>query len=336
LGVVVLAAGKGNRMESSLAKVLHPVAGAPMLTHVLRTAQKLAPVELAVVIGHQGDRVREAFAKQKGIRWVCQKEMRGTGDAVRSAAGVFKGFDGPLLILYGDIPGVRVETLQRLRMVHSSSSNAVTLLTAELEDPEGYGRIIQDPDGSVARIAEEKDATPDEREIKEINSGIGIWESRFLFASLELLRPSNRQKEFYLTDLVGIARNAGKDVGRLRVRYASEVLGVNSREDLADVSRIFYDDKATALLKSGVTLEDPATATVEPTVEVDRDTIIASQVTIRGRTRIGSRAQIGSCVHIADSEIGDSVRIGNQVTVHGARVGADSVIAANSVIGREK
>ncbi len=336
LGVIVLAAGKGNRMESSLAKVLHSVAGAPMLEHVLRAAQKLSPVRLVVVIGHQGDLVRKAFAGVKGVRWVRQREMRGTGDAVRCAGGVFRGFDGPILILYGDIPGIRVETLQRLRMVHSASPNAVTLLTAELEDPEGYGRIVLNYDGTVARIVEDKDATPEELEIREINTGIGLWESRFLFPALKLLKPDNRQKEFYLTDLIRIARNAEKEVGRLRVKDAAEVLGVNSREDLADVSRVFYDDKATALLKSGVTLEDPATVTVEPTVDVARDTVIESHVTIRGKSRIGGRARIGTSVYISDSEIGDATKIGDQTTVRNARIGKDGAIGANTVIGREK
>jgi bifunctional UDP-N-acetylglucosamine pyrophosphorylase / glucosamine-1-phosphate N-acetyltransferase len=333
LAVVVLAAGKGTRMESDLAKVLHSVAGATMLTHVLSTAKELKPDRIAVVVGHQAEAVRKAHAHFSGIVWARQKQMRGTGDAVRSVASSFSDFDGPVLVLYGDTPGIKVETLRRLAMLHGSSANAVTLLTAELEDPTGYGRIVLEVDGSVARIVEEKDASMGEKEISEVNTGIGIWDSKFLFSSLQRLKPTNQQREYYLTDVVEMARRAGKTVGRLRARDNLEILGINSQEDLTEVSRIMFEDKALSLLKSGVTLEDPSTTSVEPTVEIAKDSRLAGQIRISGSSKIGSGVRIGPNCEIENSEIQADVELESGVKLKNARIGTGSRIASNSTIG---
>jgi bifunctional UDP-N-acetylglucosamine pyrophosphorylase/glucosamine-1-phosphate N-acetyltransferase len=332
-GVIILAAGKGTRMESSLAKVLHPVAGRPMLAYVLETTRKLKAAKLAVVIGYQGDDVRAAFSSWKDITWVWQKEMRGTGDAVRCTTKAFSGFSGPVLVLYGDIPGIRVETLRRLSMVHRSSKNAITLLTAELDEPSGYGRVVVDADGTVSRIVEEKDATEEEKEIVEINTGIGMYEPQFLFESVAQLQPTNNQKEYYLTDLVKMARARKLPIGRLRIRDASETLGINDRESLAEVSRFFEDETAARLLRSGVTLEDPASNAIEPSVEVGKDSVIGGQVTLKGATKIGASAIVDGGASMVDCEIGSNVRIGRNVSLREVKVGNGTIIGNHTSVG---
>jgi len=333
--VVILAAGKATRMESRQNKMLHLVAGRPMLEYVLDSARRLQPSKVAVVIGHQGEKVRRAFSRWSKIHWVRQAEMRGTGDAVRSAAGVFRSFDGQILVLYGDIPGIREETLRRLIMVHGASKNAVTLLTSEMDDPTGYGRIILDADGSVARIVEEKDATDEEREIYEVNTGIGIYDARFLFGSVKLLRPTNKQKEYYLTDLVDMAKKQGKGVGRFRIRDNFQVIGINDRESLAEVSHIFYENKALDLLKSGVTLEDPASTIIEQEVEIGPDTVVGGQTRFRGHTRVGSSAEIGAGGELVECDIDEGVRIGRNVRLLRVKIGTGSVIGSNTTVGTE-
>lgn len=332
MGVVILAAGKATRMESDTNKVLHPVAGEPMLSYVLEAARKLQPRATVVVIGHQGEEVRKRFQKWP-ITWVRQTQMRGTGDAVRCTIDAFRDFEGAVLILYGDIPGIRVETLRRLAMVHGSSKNAITLLTAELEDPTGYGRIVLGADGMVARIVEEKDATEEEKEICEINTGIGMYDSRFLFTSVRNLKPNNRQRELYLTDLVGMAREQNLPVGRLRIRDHFETLGVNDRESLAEVARVFFDQKATDLLKEGVTLEDPATTSIDPKTEIGKDSVVEGGVEIAGRTRIGAQARIGMGSHLDESDLGARVKLGARVSLRRVKIGPDTSIGANTVIG---
>lgn len=334
LGIIILAAGKGTRMQSDLAKVLHFVAGRPMLSYVLDTAYELHPSKLAVVIGHQEQEVRQTFKAQKDVSWVRQKEMRGTGDAVRSASDEFKEHQGPILVLYGDIPGIRAETLRRLGMFHNSSKNVVTILTADLDDPTGYGRVIVDVEGSVKRIVEEKDASEDERAITEINTGIGLYDSDFLFEAVKKLKPNNRQNEFYLTDVVEVARKQGKSIGRMKIRDEIEILGINNREHLAGLSRFFFEIKSTELLASGVTLKDPVTTCIEPTVEIGKDSVIGSHVNIEGNTQIGMKANLGSQVYMRASEIGSFVQLGCNTSVVGALIGSNTVIGNNTSIGR--
>ncbi len=334
LGMIILAAGKGKRMESNLTKVLHRVAGLPMLSYVLGAARKLKPAKLVVVIGHQEEQVREAFSKWEGITWVHQEEMRGTGDAVRCAAKTFLGFDGSILVLYGDIPGIRVETLRRFLMVHEASKNTITLLTTELEDPTGYGRIVAHPDGSVAKIVEDKDASEEEKEITEVNTGIGLYDPKFLFEGVKLLKPTNLQKEFYLTDLVAMARKDGRSVGRFRLKNASETLGINSREDLAEVSRFFEDEKISELLKSGVTFEDPMTTSIEPVVEIGRDTVIGRQVVIQGEAKIGENVVVETGCKVIESDVGASSVLGRNTVILKSKIGKNCSIGANTTLGK--
>ncbi len=334
ISVLILAAGKGTRMISDLAKVLHPVAGQPMLTYVLETTQKLKPSKTVVVIGHQGDEVKKTFQDLPKIEWVRQKHMRGTGDAVACASGIFVKFRGSVLVLYGDIPSIKIETLRRLFMFHRSSNYAMTLLTAELEDPTGYGRILLKNDGSIERIVEEKDASASEKEIQEINTGIGIYDSQFLFQSVKKLTPSNKQKELYLTDLVEIANRDKKQVGRMRIKDPTEVLGINDREAQADVARYMYESHLSMLMKSGVSFEDPATIIVEPKVSINRDVWIEANTGFRGDTKISKQVSIGSGSQIIDSDVGAETKIGKHVVLDQVRVGSQVVIGSGTVIGK--
>ncbi len=333
LGIVVLAAGKATRMESKMNKVLHLVAGKPMLGRVLETLHKLNPDRIAVVIGHQGDQVKKAFSSDKDISWARQKEMRGTGDAVRSAERVFRGFKGAVLVTPGDVPGIKVETLRRFVMWHQASDDVITILTAELEDPTGYGRIVPDRDGRVSRIVEEKDSTRREKEIQEINTGLMLFDARFLFASLKLLKPLNRQKEYYLTDLVEIARQAGKTVGRFRVQDITETLGVNNREELAEMNRLFCEEKISQLMKGGVGFGDPEIAVVEPEVDMDRDVFVEGHSVVSGKSKVAEGSVIGFDSQIHNSELGKNVTTGKHVVVKDSKVGEGTEIGSNTVIG---
>lgn len=335
ISVLILAAGKGTRMVSDLAKVLHPVGGAPMLSYVLETTQKLKPAKTVVVIGHQAEQVKKAFAHVPKVEWIRQKLMKGTGDAVASASGTFAGNKGNVLVLYGDIPSIRIETLRRLYMLHRSSKHVMTLLTADLDNPTGYGRIVLSADGSVEKIVEEKDASLSEKEIQEINTGIGIYDSQFLFQSVRKLTPANKQNELYLTDLVTIANSAKKIVGRLRIKDPTEVLGINDREGQADVARYIYENHLSSLMKTGVSFEDPATIIVEPQVIMAKDIWIESNTGFRGDSKVHTRVHVGSGTQVLHSEIGAGTVIGSHVVIENARIGSAVSIGSGTVIGKK-
>lgn len=334
ISVLILAAGKGTRMLSDRNKVLHHVAGYPMLRFVIDTTENLKPTKTVVVIGHQGDEVKQAFESFDKIEWARQKQMRGTGDAVAAASHNFDGIKGDVLVLYGDIPSIKIETLRRLYMTHRSSNYIMTLLTADLEDPTGYGRIVLGADGSVSKIVEEKDASASEKEIQEINTGIGIYDSKFLFQSVKKLKPTNKQKELYLTDLVAMANQMKKPVGRMRLKDPIEVLGVNDREAQADVSRYVYENHLSALMKAGVSFEDPATIIVEPKVTMGRDVWIEANTGFRGDTKVHKQVTVGSGSQVVDSEIGAQSRLGKHVVVEQARLGTNVVVGSGTIIGK--
>jgi bifunctional UDP-N-acetylglucosamine pyrophosphorylase/glucosamine-1-phosphate N-acetyltransferase len=262
--------------------------------------------------------------------------MKGTGDAVASAANAFSKVRGDVLVLYGDIPSIRIETLRRLYMLHRSSDNIMTLLTAELDDPTGYGRIVIAADGTVEKIVEEKDATSSEKEIQEINTGVGIYDSHFLFQSVKQLKPTNKQKELYLTDLVAMANVSKKSVGRMRMKDPVETLGINDRESQADVSRYVYETHLSYLMKSGVSFEDPATIIVEPKVSMGKDVWIESNTGFRGDTRIGKQVNVGSGSQVDDSEIGADSSLGKHVVIERARLGTRVQVGSGTVIGKRR
>ncbi|HEX5709070.1 MAG TPA: bifunctional UDP-N-acetylglucosamine diphosphorylase/glucosamine-1-phosphate N-acetyltransferase GlmU [Pyrinomonadaceae bacterium] len=336
LDVLILAAGLGTRMRSATAKVLHKLGGRPLIAHVCRTAVALMrearPVY--VIVGHQADEVRRAVTEELGeggAVFITQTEQRGTGDAVMAAREALAEAGSTLLILSGDVPLVRAETLGALihqHRTHRGRGAACTLLSVRLDDPTGYGRVIRDAEGRFERIVEQKDASAEERQISEINAGIYCFETRSLFPALERVQPANAQGEYYLTDVPGILRADGEDVSVFLHADAREVSGINTRAELAEFERIVrHRTLRRLMLDSGVTFIDPQHTYVSPEAQIGRDTVVHPDVHIEGRTTIGEGCEIWPGARIRDS------RVGNGVTVKDHSVILDSEIADNCSVG---
>jgi len=336
--IVILAAGKGTRMKSAAPKVLHAAGGLPLIEHVLRAADALRPATTVLVIGHLADRVKTALAKRPGLRFALQEPQLGTGHALLQAEPHLEGASGTVVLLSGDVPLLRAETLERLVRQHESAGAAATVLTARVSGPHEYGRIVREG-GRIAAIVEHKDATPAQRAIDEINSGIYAFALEPLFDALRSIGSANAQGEYYLPDLVGIYRSQGKAVETVVLDDARQILGVNSRKELADVSAILKTTKNDALMANGVSIVDPATAYIDPDVEIGTDTTIHPNVYLEGRTRIGSNCVIHAGVRIVDSTIDDGVVIKNYCVITeshlaaGAEVGPFAHLRPHSDIG---
>jgi bifunctional UDP-N-acetylglucosamine pyrophosphorylase/glucosamine-1-phosphate N-acetyltransferase len=326
LHVVILAAGKGTRMRSALPKVLHRLAGRPIVEHVLRTVDTLRAAQTILVIGHGADDVRAALADRPSLKFVVQSPQLGTGHALLQAEPALEGQAGTVLLLYADVPLLEAGTLNRLLEAHRETRAAATVLTAELTDPYGYGRIVRDASGEITRIVEERDASGAERSIREINSGIYAFDLAPLFGTLQRLASDNAQGEYYLTDLVQMYRQEGKRVGTLTLDSASELRGVNSRADLADLAAVVRARKNRALMLGGVTLEDPATTYVDEDVSVGPDTTIGPCARLEGRTVIGERCRIHANVRLTDAVVGPGATILDGSVVTASRVGADASV----------
>jgi bifunctional UDP-N-acetylglucosamine pyrophosphorylase/glucosamine-1-phosphate N-acetyltransferase len=320
--VLVLAAGKGTRMKSAIAKVLHPAAGRPLIDYVLDVAASLDPTSVTVVVGHQGEAVERRVAGRPGVRSVRQEPQLGTAHAVLQAERALAGQAGTVVLLSGDVPLLSARTVRTLLDTHVSKRAAATVLTARLEDPFGYGRIVRE-DGEIARIVEERDASPSERAIDEINTGVYAFDVEALFSALRQVASTNAQGEYYLTDLVGLFRAAGRPVGTVPVPEAREILGVNSRADLARVGAIVRQQVNEQLMAAGVTLIDPATTYIDAGVTVGPDTVIHPNVYLEGRTRIGSHCEILPNVRIVDGVIGDHVVINSFTVISESTVASD-------------
>jgi bifunctional UDP-N-acetylglucosamine pyrophosphorylase / glucosamine-1-phosphate N-acetyltransferase len=363
LDVIVLAAGQGKRMRSELPKVLHPLAGRPLLAHVLDAARVLSPRKTIVVHGHGGEQVRSAFAGQD-VEWVLQAEQLGTGHAVRQALPRL-AHDGEVLILYGDVPLVRPASLERLV---SAARGGLAVMTAEVDDPAGYGRVLRNAAGGVERIVEEKDASRAERGVREINAGFMALAGSRLRDWLGRIGNRNAQGEYYLTDLVALAVGEGVPVAGVKVEDATEVAGVNSKRELAALERRVQRDWARRLMDEGVTLADPARIDVRGILQCGRDVSIDVNCVFEGRVTLGDRVRVGpNCVlrnvsiaadsevhpfsHLEDSQIGarcrlgpyarlrpgatlaDEVHVGNFVEVKASRLGAGAKANHLSYIG---
>ena len=322
LHVVVLAAGKGTRMKSTVPKVLHVVGGYTLIEHVLRTASHLQPTSTAIVVGHEAESVRSKLSGRSDLRFVVQEPQLGTAHALMQTERLLSGASGTLLMLSGDVPLLSAASLIRLIEVHQAANAAMTLLSAVVDQPHGYGRIVRS-DGQVARIVEERDASPDERAIREINAGVYAFALGPLFEALRLIASQNAQGEYYLTDLVAIYRQQQRVVGSLRVNDPIEMTGINSRAELAELGGIVRQRKNAALMAAGVTLVDPATAYIDQDVEIGADTVIHPNVYLEGRTLVGAGCEIHAGTRIVDSTIGDRVVVLNYTIVTESTVAAD-------------
>jgi bifunctional UDP-N-acetylglucosamine pyrophosphorylase/glucosamine-1-phosphate N-acetyltransferase len=325
LGVILLAAGQGTRMRSNLPKVLHPLAGRPLFLHALGTARRLNPERVAVVIGHGGEAVRSAYAGND-VAWIIQEQQLGTGHAVLCAKEAYKGFTGEVIILSGDVPLIREQTLRMLIERHRSRNAAMTLLTAYLDEPKGYGRILRDPEGAIGGIIEEKDATETQRKIKEVNVGVYVASVPFLFAALSEVKNHNQQGEYYLPDIVAIGLDQGENIETVRINDIREVIGVNTREELAFMEKNLRQSINKKLMLAGVTLKDPDTTYIEEGVTIGRDTVIGPNTQLRGKTVIGERCQIDGSAFVTDAEVGDDVHLRFSVVMTGCRVERGSII----------
>jgi bifunctional UDP-N-acetylglucosamine pyrophosphorylase/glucosamine-1-phosphate N-acetyltransferase len=322
----VLAAGKGTRLRSKTIKLLHDVAGRPMAAWVLDAAKGLAPQRTITVVGYQAEQVKAALA-ESGTSFVLQKEQRGTGHAVLQASRVIGSRPGTVLILNGDLPMLRTATLRKLVNGHEKSGAAMTLLTVQVADPRGYGRILRGSGGDVERIVEHRDATREQRRINEINTGVYAANHGKLLPVLRRLRPNNEQGEYYITDAVHCLLAKGERVGAIRHRDAEETLGVNTRQELAQASHVLYERHAEKLQDRGVTLLDAARTWIDPRTSVGRDTVIHPDVIIEGTCSIGPDCMIRSGCRIVDSRIGAGTEIKDYSLVF------ESHVARNASVG---
>jgi bifunctional UDP-N-acetylglucosamine pyrophosphorylase/glucosamine-1-phosphate N-acetyltransferase len=325
LHVVVLSAGKGTRMKSAHPKVLHRVGGRPMIEYVLDRARELGATSTVVVVGHQASELKQALASRSDLTFVVQEPQQGTAHALLTTEPSLRSACGTVVLLSGDVPLLTHETLKSLINTHRRTSAAMTVLTADVERPHGYGRIVRSGE-KIARIVEEKDATSAERDIHEINSGIYAFELDGLFDAVRTIASQNAQGEHYLPDLVDIYRRGGRGVETVTVVHTHEILGINSRADLAAMNHIARHEKNTALMASGVTIDDPATTYIDPDVEIGADTIIHPGVSIERGTVIGRGCEIHSGAHIIDSRLGDRVTILNHCVIAHSHVDNDASI----------
>jgi len=330
LNVLVMAAGLGTRMKSKRAKVLHELAGRPLIAHVVRTAQTLEPRTILVIVGHQAEEVEQAVLAEVGelASFAVQAQQRGTGDAVESARQQLESSGSLVLLLSGDVPLIRAETLRKFIEQHRASAAACTILGVRLENPTGYGRIIRDEQGAFEKIVEQKDASEEERQVREINSGIYCFESGDLFEALKRVEPKNQQGEYYLTDVCEILNSAGRKVEVFLHTEAREVSGVNTRAELAEFENLLRRNAIRRLMiESGVTFIDPSHAYISPEAEIGRDTIIYPNVAIEGKSVIGENCVIRYGARISNSKLSDNVTVKDHSLI------VDSEIASNCSVG---
>lgn len=310
IGIAILAAGKGTRLKSKHPKVLHEVGGKPLLAHVIAAATKVVPAtDVFAIIGYEADRVRSAVARS-GIGFVLQPEQRGTGHALMVARAALAPYD-LVIVLYGDAPLITAQTIEQLRDFHLARKAAMTILTARLENPAGYGRIVRKKAGSdeVKAIVEQKNLTPAQQKIHEVNSGFYAFDAQPLFSRIDQLSADNHHGEFYLTDMAAILAKARQRVVAVQARDAYEVLGGNTRAELSEIDQHMRMAKCRQLMDEGVTILYPQTCVIDSDVRVGPDTVIEPGVQLRGSTRVGSDSRIASYSVILSCEIGDRVLV---------------------------
>jgi len=316
---IVLAAGKGERMKSSLPKVLHQVCGRPIISHILDRLREIGIKKIVVVVGYKKELVIPHLGKAE---IVVQRKLLGTADAVLAAKAKLSNFKGPVLIIAGDAPLIKDLTLRELIEAHQNSGSGATVLTAKIDNPSGYGRIVRDRSNRVIKICEETDLDEHLQDIKEINSGIYCFQSNRLWAGLNKIKLNPRKKEYYLTDIITILAEAGEKVYAFMIKDSSEVLGINTRRDLAQANRILKGEFMDKLMETGVTVVEPGTTYIEMPVDIGEDTIIFPFTVIEKNVIIGRNCRIGPFCHLREgSVVQDDVELGNFVELVRSKVG---------------
>ena len=313
-------------MKSEVPKVLHPIAGRALIDRVLKTARTLNPATMTIVVGHGADQVKRHLQSQTDVGFVVQEPQLGTGHALQQTESVLRGKGGTVILLSGDVPLLRDDTLRGLLNAHSDAGAAATVLTATAERPYGYGRIVR-TNGKLSRIVEERDATKAQRDIREINSGIYALSLDRLFDTLAAISAKNAQGEYYLPDLIGIYRRQKRGVTTFTIAHAVEIRGINSRTELAEVSRMVRQQKNEELMAAGVTIVDPATTYIDSDVEIGPDTVVHPCVFLERGTRIGAACEIQAGARVVNSTLGDRVVVKNYSVI------TDATIAAGAAIG---
>lgn len=318
LSIIILAAGQGTRMRSALPKVLHPLGGMPLLQHVIRTAQTLSPDRIAIVYGHGGEQVKGALSHEP-VDWILQDQQLGTGHAVDQAMPSVRDED-TVLVLYGDVPLIQSDTLTAL--VEKAGAGQLAVLTAELDNPQGYGRMLRDDEGQLIGIVEQKDASEAQLAIREINSGFLAAPADLLRDWLQRLDNSNAQGEYYLTDIIAMAAGDGVVVESTGAEFEYEILGVNDRVQLAQLERIWQRQQAETLMRDGVSLADPARFDLRGNISAGKDCCIDINVVLEGKVTLGERVSIGPGCVIKNATIGDDVDIFAHCVIEDGVIGA--------------
>jgi bifunctional UDP-N-acetylglucosamine pyrophosphorylase/glucosamine-1-phosphate N-acetyltransferase len=331
---IILAAGKGTRMKSDMPKVLHPLMGKPLIHYVIQACNKIPVDQLALVVGHQADRVRDAVGL--GPIYVEQTQQLGTGHAVMVTREQLKNFKGDLLVLAGDTPFLTTAILRSMIRKHQKTGAAVTLMTAEINPPLSYGRIVRSAEGHIQKIVEARDASPAEKKITEINTSHYCFRSDKLFPCLDHLSADNDQGEYYLTDVIEILSSQGERIESLSSEDPGVLMGINSRTHLAEANEILGQKIKVQWMENGVTLLDPATVYIEPDVRIGTDTTIYPGSVLLGKTKIGSRSIIGPHVRLMNADIGEECCvefcvIENRKIENGRRIGPLAYVTAEEI-----
>ncbi len=333
---IILAAGQGTRMKSEMSKVLHQVMGNPLVYYPIEAAKAVGVTEICMIVGHKAEEVRQTVGEQVG--YALQSEQLGTGHAVMQAVD-FIGDTGEIIILYGDTPLITGKTLEEMLTFHRTQKNGATVLSAIVEDSFGYGRIVRNESGQFTKIVEQKDANESEACIKEINGGMYVFEAALLKDALSKITNDNKQKEYYLTDTIEILLKEGHTVDAIAISEIDDILGVNSREQLAQTTAIMKTRINTQHMVNGVTLIDPQNTYIEPTVCIGQDTVIEPGCMLQGKTHIGTGCHIGYHTKLKDTTVGNDVAIESSVLTQstvadGAHIGPFAYIRPNSTIGK--